>query len=623
MDFKRVVGRAKKYRLILAEKPSQARDIAVAIDENYKVQKGYIVAGGYIVTWAIGHLVELYEPEDYDSRYRRWRLSDLPIVPEEFLYKVKEEKQFRIIAKLLARRDVEAVIIATDPGREGELIARLILREAGWNWEEKPTYRFWTSKALTPSAVREALENLRPVAEFDRLYLSALMRQWADWIVGINASRGYTLIFSSQGKREVYSVGRVQTPTLKLIVDREVEIKNFKPVDYWLVKATFSNRSDSYSGTYFYINEEGKEESRIYDIDLARRILDDVRDREGVVEKIEKKLKKLPPPRLFSLTTLQQIANRKYGFSASRTLDIAQSLYEKKYITYPRTESVVLHEDQVEEVGEVLRRLRVRYNEVDGVRDVSDAGKRVFDSRRLTDHHAIIPTGKLSNFDRLSEAERKLLDLIIRRFIAAFYSNYEYESIRVITRIGEYRFLTVGKVLRNPGWLLVYDFGPDEDEEEGKEFVPSLYEGSSVKVIGVDMEKKQTEPPKRYTEATLIDAMVNAWRFTEDEDLRKILKECDGIGTPATRSSIIETLIKRNYVVRRRKELIPTDKAVFLIEKVKGERIADIAWTAVWEKKLEDIAKGRCSDTGDFLRDITGYVNDLMSKLKEYKKRER
>ena len=614
----------RMFKLILAEKPSQARDIAIAIDDNYKTQRGYILAGDYIVTWAIGHLVELYEPEDYDFRYKRWRLNDLPIIPDEFLYKVKEEKQFRVIARLLTRKDVEAVIIATDPGREGELIARLILREAGWNWEERPTYRFWTSKALTPSAVREALENLRPVTEFDRLYLSALMRQWADWIVGINASRGYTLIFGRGGKKEVYSVGRVQTPTLKLIVDRELEIKNFKPVDYWLIKATFSKGSESYVGTYFCIKEDGKEDSKIYDEDLAKRILDEVRDKKGVVEKIERKLKRLAPPKLFSLTTLQQVANKKYGFSASKTLDIAQSLYEKKYITYPRTESVVLHEDQLDEIREILRRLGARYSEVEGIGDVGSAGKRVFDSRKLTDHHAIIPTGKLSSFDRLSEAEKKLLDLIIRRFIAVFYDHYEYESIRVITKVGEYRFLSLGRIVRNPGWLSVYDFGIDGDNEEGeREPLPYLDEGDSVDVTRLKMEKKQTEPPKRYTEATLIDAMVNAWRFTEDENLKKILKECDGIGTPATRSSIIETLIKRNYVVRKRKDLIPTDKAVFLVDKVRDEKIADIAWTAVWEKKLEDIAKGRCRDARDFLKDITSYVYDLVSRLREYGERER
>ena len=596
--------------LLLAEKLSQAMDLARGLGEKFERKDGYLEAPSYIITWAAGHLVELCEPHEYDPGLQKWSLGSLPIAPEDFKYRVipSAKKQFAVVRKMTNRKDVEKLVICTDPAREGELIARLILTHSGWWKREKPTYRFWTSKALTPEAVKEAMKELRPSRDFNRLYDSALARQRADWLVGINATRAFTLAFGNGG---VFSVGRVQTPVLRLLVEREKEIENFRPRDYWTVKAFFRVEEGSYVGLWIGEDGEGEEGSRIFEKAKAEALVRTVSGKEGTVLSVKKKRGKEQPPQLFSLTTLQQEANKKLGLTAQQTLDLAQRLYEKKFLSYPRTESKVLAEDQVEEVKRILSALSGVFPEVRGCLNPSKAGKRVFNNAGLTDHHALVPTGKIDALDQLSAQEEKLYELVVRRFIAAFHPPVEYETTTVITGVEGERFISKGRVILNPGWRKVY--GNPSDTE-----LPPLKRGQNPRVEKTEAEKKQTKPPSRFTDSALLKAMTEAWRFTEDKRWQKILRSCSGIGTPATRAGIIETLLQRGYVERRGRNLVPTEKGRFLIEKLGGEQIADVAYTALWEAELDAIARGE-SRLGlhGFTRKAVDYASRLVDVAKK------
>ena len=495
--------------MILAEKPSQAQDIAKGLQDNFQRSDGYLEGSKYVITWAFGHLCELYEPELYDEKYKKWSIEDLPIIPDRFEYRVTKDglKQFKVIKSLVQRQDIEKIIIATDPGREGELIARLILKLAGSN---KPIYRFWTSNALTYEAVRDAMSQLRDSKEFDNLYQSALARQHADWLVGINCTRAITARLG-----ELFSVGRVQTAVLKLICDREKEIENFSPRDYWNIKAVFKAEKGEYKGIWVKVAEtedkEGEEitsPSAIYDEDTAKQIEKEIQELgTGTIESVKEQIKSEKPPLLFSLTTLQQDANRAFSFSADKTLQIAQALYEKKALTYPRTESNYLNEEMETERLKILQNLTTVKFDM-GKCSVTKTNKRIFDSSKLTDHHAIIPTSLIPQ--NLTDDELKIYDLVVKRFIAAFYPDYQYKQTTILTIVNNHHFKTTGRAIAALGWKEIYGSAKEQDV-----ILPSeLKEGEMVKIVkNTEIIKKQTTPPSRYTDATILQDMTNAHKF--------------------------------------------------------------------------------------------------------------
>ena len=611
-------------QLILAEKPSQARDIAKGLGGGFNKKDGYIEREDYVITWALGHLISLADAAQYEPRYKRWNLKDLPILPEVYRYKPirKTMRQLKVIKALLCRSGIGAVVIATDPGREGELIARLILSDAK---NKKPTYRFWISKALTPEAVQEGFAHLKNGRDFDPLYRSALARQQADWLVGINATRAFTLHSS-----DLYSLGRVQTPILAIICRREWEIEAFRPEDYWLVKAKFRHaglsRIKEYEGLWVRgetpdESSDSKEEgdgatataaSKIASAHEALAIIGRIRKQPGRVISYREVPKEDRPPYLFSLTTLQMTANQLYGFTASRTLESAQSLYEvRKAISYPRTESRHLNAELANPVIQTLDRL-ARASVIPFERDrctVSTKNRRIFDTTKLTDHHAIIPTGVIPS--SLSGDDQKIYELIVKRFVAAFYPNCRYTITRIMTKVGEDHFQSVGKTIIQMGWKEVYG------TKEKDPILPQLEPGQYVTVLEAEEEKKQTTPPAHYTDASILSAMMNAGRFVRDAKLKAILKETAGIGTPATRASILETLKARGYIERKGKSLIPTSKGSALIRAVEDERVADPAYTATWEQELEMIASGETRTSEEFMERIRTYTREIVERAKE------
>ncbi|MBI5178204.1 MAG: DNA topoisomerase 3 [Nitrospinae bacterium] len=612
--------------LLLAEKPSQAQDIAKGLGEAFSKKDGYLESFQYLITWCFGHLVELEDAEAYDIRFAKWDLAALPIFPDEFRYRVKPaaRKQFRVIKDLLDAPDIRDVVVCTDPGREGELIARLVLRLAG---NKKPVRRFWSSKALTPSTVRAEFAKLKDVAEFDRLYLSAVLRQQADWVIGINATRAFTAILG-----DIYSVGRVQTPTLRIIVDREMAIRDFKPVDYWTVMAEFEHPNGRYGGNWIPSDsqltgisggraedddeEEGRRDvnsgGKLFRGEDAEAIAKRVKGQRGSIVSVREENREEVPPQLFSLTDLQKEANRRYGFSAKDTLDIAQSLYEKhKALSYPRTESRHLNTEMVADVRQVLEVLGesglVKFSL--GKVSVGATDKRVFDDEKLTDHHALIPTGNIPATP--SEDESKVYELVVRRFVSAFYPPRKYRNTSVVTAVGNDRFLTGGVTVLNAGWCEIYGGGGKE------QILPAVVEKDGVSTVLAEAAKKRTTPPPRHTDASILSAMTNAQRFVTDPKLKSVLKETAGLGTPATRAAILESLVKRQYLQKSGKHLVPTEKGVFLINNLQGEKIADPAYTAVWEQALEGVAVGGEARPREFMEGIKGYTAEIVAKARQ------
>jgi len=580
-------------RLILCEKPSVAQDFAKALGGIKK--DGYFEAKGYIITWAYGHLFEI----DDSIAPQKWSLEDLPIFPEKFSYKLRQGsgKQFKVIKELLKK--VKEVIIATDAGREGELIARLILWQAGWKGK---TYRFWTSSALTPDVIRRELNNLKPSEEFDSLYYCALARQHADWLVGINLTRGVSLR-SSGG---IWSVGRVQTPTLALIVRRDEEIENFKPQPYWIVKAIFEKGGIKYEATFvseksqdkrdrydegddYDEGEEDQEEGDRLTEESAKKIVKAVEKAGfGTIEKVIKRREEIYPPRLFSLSSLQREANKLFGWSANKTLSVAQRLYEEhKVISYPRTDAEYLSEENIPLVKEVLRAL----GREDLIPSVEKVGKRVFDRTKLTDHHAIIP---LKPFEGSGE-DKLLYDVILKRFLSVFYPPQVIERTQVWTRSGGYLFYASGIRVLSQGWKELYSETKDR-------LLPYLKEGDKVRVEKVFSLKRFTKPPPRYTEGKLIKVMEKL-----------------SLGTPATRASIIETLKQRKYVVLNKKHLISTEKARELIRKLQGSKVIQVELTSEWEKELESIYTKKKGYKGyqEFLTKTKQFVEEEVRKIKK------
>ncbi len=603
--------------LVIAEKPSVARDLADALPGSFENNDTYLESEDTVITFAVGHLVELTDPEDYDERFKKWRMADLPIVPEEFRLRARDkkaEKQLKVIHKLLKRDDVDRIVNACDAGREGELIFAYIYETSG---VDKPVERLWIN-SMTKTAIKDGFEKLRPGEQLRQLEAAARSRSEADWLVGMNATRAATI----RGRAwvgGVVSLGRVQTPTLALMVKREREIQAFVPEPYWLVHAQFDPR---YEGLWF----EG-EETRLKDGKRADVIAAKVSGAEGTVESVERKEQSERAPLLYDLTSLQRDANRRFGFSARRTLQAAQSLYEdKKAITYPRTNSRWLSGDLVSQLKPTAATLQPIPDYAEAARYVLGLQQlplgRVVNDSKVTDHHAIIPTDVEHELDRFSPDERRIFDLVARRFLAVFHPPARYARTTIITVVEEERFRSRGKITLEAGWRGVYGLESDEDrkarqQEEDSENesaeLPPLEQGQSVKCVSAEVEAKETKPPPRYTEATLLSAMETAGKLIDDEELREAMKE-SGLGTPATRAETIETLIRREYIERAGKDLTPTPKGLQVISMLEEHPLTSPELTGDWEKRLTDIEHG-ADERGAFIKDIENFTRATVEKI--------
>ncbi len=564
--------------LVVAEKPSVARDIARVLGARTKGDN-CLTGNNYVVSWAVGHLVTLKDPDELDPRYKTWRMEDLPILPEKMETKVisKTRSQFTVLRKLLNDEQTESVICATDSGREGELIFRYIYEQAKC---KKPVQRLWIS-SMTDEAIRTGFDHLRPSSDYDSLYVSARCRADADWLIGMNASRAFTLRY-----KVLLSIGRVQTPTLSMLVKRRREIDNFHPETFYTVKAKFGD----YEGTY----QDAEGQKQIREKEKADAIAGRVAGKQCTVVSATRDHKAEKPPLLYDLTTLQREANRAFGFTANKTLSLAQKLYEEhKLLTYPRTDSRYLSHDMLGKVKSTLAAY-------DG--NLSEMGKfaservslspRVFDDAKLTDHHAIIPTGKKAAGLNLTADERKLYEMAAVRLAQVFYPNYEYDALRVVTACGEDKFVSTGRSILQMGWKAL---GVSEKKKKGaqegeEQNLPELHEGDVRTCVKAEVKKDETKPPKEHNDASLLADMEHAGRRIEDEELREKMKDC-ALGTPATRAATIERLIAVGYVRRAGRNLVATEKGIKLIEAV-PEMMASPEVTGQWEAELARIARG-------------------------------
>ncbi|MFN8578920.1 MAG: DNA topoisomerase [Candidatus Sericytochromatia bacterium] len=568
-------------KLVLAEKPSVAMDLGKGLG-NIERHNGYLKSGDYYITWAVGHLAEINE----EIAPKQWKIDTLPILPETFTYKVTEDKvnQFNIIKNLLKK--AECVVIATDAGREGELIARLILELAEYKGKIQ---RFWTSEALSPDAVKKEFTKLKDGHDFDSLYYSALGRQHSDWLFGINLTRLATIKATD---KSIWSIGRVQTPILKIIVERELEIRNFKPKPYWVIKSEFSKDGKKYIGTL--LNKDEKNSTSFFDKEKAEKILEQIKEqKQGIVSKVTKEAKKQKAPLLHSLTTLQREANQIYAYSAKQTLDLAQELYEAKKISYPRTDAQ--HLDEQKDTKELVKKVLTKLGKENLLDKIDKVGKSVFNTKKLTDHYAIIPQDILSKKqlnDKLTEEHYNIYVLIARRLTGAFMPDYLYETTTINTKVGEHNFISRGKIDKQLGWKELYkkDKNIDENQEEDQS-LPNLSKDDIVDKNSDFIEKKETKPPEKYKESSILAVMERL-----------------NLGTPATRASIIETLKSREYIVLEKKNLIPKPKGIQLIQSLKDREFTDPEMTASWEHQLDNIYKGK--------QGFQGY-SEFLNKMKE------
>lgn len=571
------------HTLVVAEKPSVARDIARVLGAGER-EDACLTGNGYVVTWALGHLVTLKEPQELDARYTRWKREDLPILPEKMETKVikKTKSQFLALKKMMCSGQTQQIVCATDSGREGELIFRYIYEQAGC---DKPVLRLWIS-SMTDEAIRAGFESLRPASDYDALYRSARCRADADWLIGMNATRAFTLRYGV-----LLSIGRVQTPTLSMLVKRRKEIDAFVPQTYYTVRADFGD----YKGVY--IDEKG--ERRMETAQQARQIAGRAKGREGRVIQAGREKKVERPPLLYDLTALQREANSQFGFTAKKTLATAQNLYEKhKLLTYPRTDSRYLSLDMLPKVKKTLAAYDGALEEIgrQALKHGVTKTPRVFDDAKLTDHHAIIPTGKRAGGLALTQDERRLYELVARRLAAAFYPNHEYDALRVITAVGEDRFLSTGRAVTREGWRAVYrGAGKRRTRGEEEQELPALTEGDTRTCEEAQAKEEKTKPPKEHSDASLLSEMEHAGRQIEEESVREQMRDC-ALGTPATRAAIIERLIEVGYVRRSGKNLVATPKGVQLMEAVPPE-IASPETTGRWERALARIARGEGGET--------------------------
>jgi DNA topoisomerase-3 len=659
--------------LLVAEKPSVGQDLARVLPGPFKKQEGYLEGPDHVITWAVGHLVQLAEPEAYDAKYKSWRMADLPIVPERFKLEVRDErsrKQMSVVTKQLGREDVEEVVNACDAGREGELIFAYTYEKAK---AKKPVKRLWLN-SMTSAAMKSALAALRPAQEFERLEEAARSRSEADWIVGMNATRAATIRLRSSFDGAV-SLGRVQTPTLAIVARREEEIKAFKPEPYWLVDATFATEGalpgeESASGERTYVGHfqapagspprkgahpphtEGTRQAgatkgpRIGTEEQALAIVSACEGRPGTITKLEKKEQREKAPMLYDLTTLQREANNRYGFSARRTLAAAQRLYEEhKALTYPRTNSRYLTTDMVDEIKPIAALVGSRAEYRKGAEYVTGLEvlplARVVNDEKVTDHHAIIPTRSEHNLEKMGSDDRRVYDMAVRRFLAVFHPEAVFENTRVETTVAAaggdesgapqeaqtgHVFRTRGKLLLVPGWRGVYDevaadakatdakADADEDEETDQQ-LPRLIQDERVQTREVHSERKETKPPRRYSDASLLGAMETAGKLVDDDELREAMKD-SGIGTPATRAAIIERLITVGYVERDGRALVATEKGLNVIRLLNEHALTSPGLTGSWERRLGKIERGEDSRK-QFMGDIAGFARETVKELDE------
>src|SRR5579875_2040817 len=614
--------------LVIAEKPSVAQELAKVLPGPFAKHEGYLEGPEHLITYAVGHLVQLADPEEYDQRFKKWRMADLPIVPERFKLVTRDErsrKQMSVVKRLLNRPDVEEVINACDAGREGELIFAYLYEKAG---AKKPVKRLWLN-SMTRSAIREAFGALRPGADLKALEAAARSRSEADWIVGMNATRAATIRLRSSFDGAV-SLGRVQTPTLAILAKREQEIRDFKPEPYWLVDATFEPVAAPAGRRYEGRFHHGAN-PRLPSAEQAEAIVAACQGQVGEITKLEKRTSSERSPQLYDLTSLQSDANRRYGYTIRRTLDCAQRLYEEhKAITYPRTNSRYLTRDMVAEVKPIARLVGAQPEYRAAAEYVLSLDvlplARVVDDSKVADHHAIIPTrAERHPVERMREDERRIYDLIVRRFLAVFHPEAVFESTRVETTVAGHIFRTRGRLLLVPGWRAVYgesadvDARPDGEEDEGSEQrLPKLERGERAAVLKVRTLAKATKPPSAYTEAALVDLMETAGKLVEDEELREAMKD-SGIGTPATRAAIIERLIQVGYVERDGRSLVVTDKGMNVIRLLGEHALTSPGLTGEWEQRLARIETGQDSRPafmGDIVRFTEQTVSELDAKLK-------
>lgn len=583
----------------IAEKPSVARDIAAILKAD-QPKGGYYEGNGYQVTWTFGHLCTLKEPHEYSDDWKQWSLHMLPMIPPRFGIKLLDSqsyvKQFKVIEHLM--QNAELIINCGDAGQEGELIQRWVMQKAAITC---PVKRLWIS-SLTEESIREGFDNLKDEVEFQPLYEAGLARAIGDWLLGMNATRLYTLRFG--GNKQVLSVGRVQTPTLALIVNRQKEIDNFVPTPFWELKTT-------YRETVF-----NSEKGKYQDQEEAKAALEMIIGKPFEVTDITKKNGSEFPPKLFDLTSLQVECNKKFGFSADETLKLIQALYERKLTTYPRVDTTFLSDDIYPKCTSILKGLR-DYQEWTAAPLSKKLLKsnKVFNNAKVTDHHAIIPTGVYA--DRLTDNEKKVYDLVTRRFIACFYPACKVATTTVQGKVEKVKFKATGKQILDQGWRVVFmqdagDDTSDDKEDDKNKLLPDFVKGESGEHIP-GLQEKSTTPPKLYTEATLLRAMETAGKFVDQEELSDALKE-NGIGRPSTRAAIIETLFNRKYIRKERKNLIPTDTGVNLIDTIDEELLKSAELTGIWEKKLREIEK-KSYDASQFIEELKQMVTDVVHNV--------
>ncbi len=612
--------------LVIAEKPSVGRDLSKVLRGPFTKGEGFLEGPEHVITWAVGHLVQLAEPDEYDDRFKKWRMADLPIVPERFRLVIRDErskKQMNAIKRLIARADIDSVVNACDAGREGELIFAYLYEKSG---SKKPVRRLWLN-SMTQTAIKDAFGELRPGADLASLEAAARSRSEADWIVGMNATRAATIRLRSAFDGAV-SLGRVQTPTLAILARREQEIREFVPEPYWIVDANFDPVAEP-SGRAYEGRYHARANPRLKSAEEAAAVVAACEGQTGQITKVAKSEQRQRPPLLYDLTRLQSDASSRYGFTLRRTLAAAQRLYEEHTaLTYPRTNSRYLPSDMIDEIKPIARLVGERAEYAEGSRyvlglDVLPLG-RVINDERVTDHHAIIPTRADHHpVEKMSEDDKRIYDLVVRRFLAVFHPEAVLENTRVETTVSEHVFRTRGKRILVPGWRAVYGETADveergEDDEGREQQLPRLEEGEAAAVKEVAFERKETQPPRRYSDGSLVTIMETAGKLVDDDELREAMKD-SGIGTPATRAAIIERLIQVGYVERDGRALVVTEKGMNVIRLLGEHALTSPGLTGEWEARLAKIETGEDSREafmGDIVKFTESTVGELDTKLK-------
>ncbi|WP_352420710.1 DNA topoisomerase III [Proteiniborus sp.] len=594
--------------LVLAEKPSVARDIAKVLNCNSS-KNGFLEGNKYVVTWALGHLVTLADPEDYDKKYKEWKIEDLPILPSPLKLTVIKQsgKQFQTVKEQMHRKDINEIVIATDAGREGELVARWIIDKAN---VKKPIKRLWIS-SVTDKAIKEGFNKLKDGKEYENLYASAVARAEADWIVGINATRALTCKYNAQ-----LSCGRVQTPTLAMIAKREEEIQNFKPKDFYGIQALSKNLKLTWQDSH-------TKDIKTFDKEKCDKILSSIKGKDAKVIEVDKSYKKSFSPGLYDLTELQRDANRIFGYSAKETLSIMQKLYEShKVLTYPRTDSRYISSDIVDTLKDRIKACSVGpYTAIATkvLRNPIKTNKSFVDDSKVSDHHAIIPTEQTVFLNELNDRERKIYDLVVKRFLAVLYPAFEYEQTTIKASIGNETFIAKGKIVLKQGWKEVYsnNFEEDYEEDVAEQILPNINKGDIIKISSITQTKGKTKPPAPFNEGTLLSAMENPKKYMEGEDkaLIKIIGETGGIGTVATRADIIEKLFKTFLIEKKGKDIYITSKGKQLLELV-PEDLKSPTLTAEWEQKLGAISKGHLNKNS-FINEMKSYSKAVVGEIKK------